>query len=330
MTPPAFRTDRAAVLAWAERGAIPNERLLEALAVAGITPGAPQWRFFLDQFLLWCGAAFLGAGAIFFIASNWTGFGRYQKFGLVEAAITISVLAAWKLGIDRVAGKAALLVASLATGGLLAFFGQTYQTGADTWELFASWGALVLPWILVARFAPLWVLWMAIVNLAIALYFRTFPFVLGIVMDPERQGWALFIVNTLALGVWELLAQRRGWLDERWAVRLLATAGGAAITGLAVVAVADWDGQIVAMIAYLAWLVVIHVVYRRIIFDLFMIAGTCLSVIVTVTAFLATHLFDSSEGAEAGLLLTALAVIGMTAGAAAWLRTIASEQQHDA
>ena len=330
MTPPAFRTDRAAVLAWAERGAIPNERLLEALAVAGITPGAPQWRFFLDQFLLWCGAAFLGAGAIFFIASNWTGFGRYQKFGLVEAAIVISVLAAWKLGIDRVAGKAALLVASLATGGLLAFFGQTYQTGADTWELFASWGALVLPWILVARFAPLWVLWMAIVNLAIALYFRTFPFVLGIVMDPERQGWALFIVNTLALGVWELLAQRRGWLDERWAVRLLATAGGAAITGLAVVAVADWDGQIVAMIAYLAWLVVIHVVYRRIIFDLFMIAGTCLSVIVTVTAFLATHLFDSSEGAEAGLLLTALAVIGMTAGAAAWLRTIASEQQHDA
>jgi len=330
VTPPAFRTDRAAVLAWAERGAIPNERLLEALAVAGITPGAPQWRFFLDQFLLWCGAAFLGAGAIFFIASNWTGFGRYQKFGLVEAAITISVLAAWKLGIDQVAGKAALLVASLATGGLLAFFGQTYQTGADTWELFASWGALVLPWILVARFAPLWVLWMAIVNLAIALYFRTFPFVLGIVMDPERQGWALFIVNTLALGVWELLAQRRGWLDERWAVRLLATAGGAAITALAVVAVADWDGQIVAMIAYLAWLVVIHVVYRRIIFDLFMIAGTCLSVIVTVTAFLATHLFDSSEGAEAGLLLTALAVIGMTAGAAAWLRTIASEQQHDA
>jgi len=330
VTPPAFRTDRAAVLAWAERGAIPNERLLEALAVAGITPGAPQWRFFLDQFLLWCGAAFLGAGAIFFVASNWTGFGRYQKFGLVEAAIVISVLAAWKLGIDRVAGKAALLVASLATGGLLAFFGQTYQTGADTWELFASWGALVLPWILVARFAPLWVLWMAIVNLAIALYFRTFPFVLGIVMDPERQGWALFIVNTLALGVWELLAQRRGWLDERWAVRLLATAGGAAITGLAVVAVADWDGQIVAMIAYLAWLVVIHVVYRRIIFDLFMIAGTCLSVIVTVTAFLATHIFDSSEGAEAGLLLTALAVIGMTAGAAAWLRTIASEQQHDA
>jgi len=182
VTPPAFRTDRAAVLAWAERGAIPNERLLEALAVAGITPGAPQWRFFLDQFLLWCGAAFLGAGAIFFIASNWTGFGRYQKFGLVEAAIVISVLAAWKLGIDRVAGKAALLVASLATGGLLAFFGQTYQTGADTWELFATWGALVLPWILVARFAPLWVLWIAIVNLAIALYFRSFPFLLGIVI----------------------------------------------------------------------------------------------------------------------------------------------------
>jgi uncharacterized membrane protein len=326
VTPPAFRTDRAVVLAWAERGAIPNERLVEALAVAGITPGAPQWRVFLDQFLLWCGAAFLGAGAIFFIASNWTGLARYQKFGLVEAALVTSVIAAWGLGIDRVAGKAALLVASLATGGLLALFGQTYQTGADTWELFATWGALVLPWILVARFAPLWVLWIAIVNLAIALYFRSSPFLLGIAMDPERQAWALFIFNTLALAVWELLAQHREWLDERWAVRLLATAGGTAITGLAVVAVADWNGQIIAVIAYLAWLVVNHLVYRHIIVDLFMIAGTFLSVIVTVTVFLATHVFESST-AEAGFLLTALAVIGITAGAAAWLRRIASEQQ---
>lgn len=316
------------MLHWAERGAIPSARLVEALAVAGITPTAPQWRLFLDQFLLWCGAAFLGAGAIFFIASNWTGFGRSQKFGLIEAAIVVSVLAAWTLGIDRVAGKAALLVASLATGGLLAFFGQTYQTGADTWELFATWGALVLPWILVARFAPLWVLWIAIVNLAIALYFRSSPFLLGFAMDPERQAWALFTFNTLALGVWELLAQRRDWLNERWAVRLLATAGGTAITGLAVVAIADWSGQILTMVSYLAWLAVIHVVYRRVIFDLFMIAGTFLSVIVTVTAFLATHFFESSGGGfEAGLLLTALAVIGMTAGAAALLRRIASEQQ---
>jgi uncharacterized membrane protein len=326
VTPPAFRTDRAVVLDWAERGAIPKARLVEALAVTGITPGAPQWRVFLDRFLLWCGAAFLGAGAIFFIASNWTGLGRFQKFGLVEAAIVAAVLAAWALGIDRVAGKAALLVASLATGGLLAFFGQTYQTGADTWELFSTWGALVLPWILVARFVPLWVLWIAIVNLGIALYFRSSPFLLGIAMDPERQAWALFVFNTLALGVWELLAQRMEWLDERWAVRLLAMAGGTAITGLAVVAIADWSGQGLTMLSYLAWLVIIHLVYRRIIFDLFMIAGTFLSVIVTVTAFLSIHLFESSGGFEAGFLLTALAVIGMTAGAAAWLRTIGSEQ----
>src|SRR5688572_21097573 len=147
VTPPTFRTDRAAVFDWAERGAIPAARLREALAVTGVIPTARDWHLFLDALLLWCGAAALGAGFIFFIAFNWTALGRYVKFGLVEAVVVLAVVAAWRLGIDRVAGKAALLVASLATGGLLALFGQTYQTGADTFELFASWAALILPWI---------------------------------------------------------------------------------------------------------------------------------------------------------------------------------------
>ena len=49
---------------------------------------------------------------------------------------------------NRPAGKAALLAAALLTGGLLALIGQTYQTGADTFELFATWAALILPWVL--------------------------------------------------------------------------------------------------------------------------------------------------------------------------------------
>ena len=47
------------------------------------------------------------------------------------------------------AGKAALLAASLFVGALLALIGQIYQTGADTFEMFAAWAALILPWVLV-------------------------------------------------------------------------------------------------------------------------------------------------------------------------------------
>ena len=37
------------------------------------------------------------------------------------------------------------LLALLGIGGLFAYFGQTHQTGADPWQLFALWAALVLP-----------------------------------------------------------------------------------------------------------------------------------------------------------------------------------------
>lgn len=322
--PSGFHSDRAVVLDWAERGAIPKHRLVDALAVAGVTPIAREWRAFLNRLLLCCGAACLGAAAIFFIAANWTALGKYAKFGLVEALIVGSILAAWKLGIDRLPGKAALLLASLAMGGLLALFGQTYQTGADTWELFATWAGLILPWILVARFAALWIVWMAIVNLAIGLYFSVFPAFLGIIFSPDQQMWALFIVNTLALGVWQMLARRVQWLDERWAIRLLFASSGAILTFLVGDAIADrrWP---LTLITYPGWLVATYAVYRQRISDLFMLAGACLSVIVSVTVFLVVQFAAMAAPPQGVFLLTALAVVGMTAAAAVWLRKVAAE-----
>ena len=54
-----------------------------------------------------------------------------------------------------------MLFAALLVGALLALVGQTYQTGADTFELFAVCAAAILPWVLVACFPTLWVLWLA-------------------------------------------------------------------------------------------------------------------------------------------------------------------------
>jgi uncharacterized membrane protein len=324
-TPQWLRSNRAVLLGWIAHGAIPRSRHTEALAVAGVTPSPRDWRRFLDHLFLWCGAAALAAGVIFFIAANWSRLGRFARLGLVEVVIIAAVLAAWKSGLDRVAGKAALLLATLATGALLALFGQTYQSGADTWELFGTWGVLVLPWILLSRFAAMWLLWLAIVNLAIALYVATFPSFFGILFGFEQQAWAHFGFNTIAWGIWELLAHRYDWLNERWGPRVLAVASGTLITGLACVAVADWDGAVLSIVVYLAWLVAVFYVYRYIEVELFMIAGALLSAIVFVTVFLAVRLEDSLG--DGGGLLVALVVIGMTAAAAMWIRNIASEPQ---
>jgi uncharacterized membrane protein len=310
---------RHTILDWAERGAINDARA--ALEIAGVLPGARQWRSFLDRLLLWSAAVALAAAVVFFVAYNWNELGRFAKFALVEALVLAAVLAYWRLGPESLAGKGALLAAAILLGALLALFGQVYQTGADTWELFANWAALMLPWVLIGRFAGLWMLWIAVVNLAIALYYRVFP-VRFFGAEPEL--WALFIFNTAALALWELAARRARWLDERWWPRLIAISGGGFITALVLeVIFGSARGFQLAVIVYPAWLGCFYAAYRRLSPDLFMLAGACLSVIVVVSAFIWKHLY--SHGDSMTLLLIAVAVAAMGAASARWLRHVAQE-----
>jgi len=312
---------RHTILAWSERGAIADVRA--ALDVAGVLPAARDWRVFLDRLLLWSGAVSLAAAVVFFVAHNWNDLGRFAKFGLVGLLLIAAALGYWRLGPDRAAGKASLLVASIFLGTLLALFGQTYQTGADTWELFATWAALMTPWVLIGRFPGLWMLWIAIANVAIVLYFQIFPGLFGIVFSTERQVWTLFVFNTAALVGWELAARYLAWLDERWAPRLLAIAGGATVTLLMILAIFDWRAtSAAALIAYPVWLACAYAAYLNLMRDLFVLAGGCLSVIVVVTAFLGKNILDS-RAAEGGFLFIALVVIAMAAASGWWLKQVA-------
>jgi uncharacterized membrane protein len=318
-------SERATILSWTEHGAIDDAQA--ALSATGQLPSARDWRTFLDRLLLWSGATALGAAAVFFIAHNWSALGRYAKFGLLELAIVAAVVGYWRLGPERPSGTAALLVACIVLGALLALVGQTYQTGADTYELFAAWCALIVPWVIVGRYAALWLLWLALANFAVALYFRTFGGWLGFVFAGENQLWLLFALNTAALLAWELAARRIDWLAARWAPRVVAVAGGSAITLLALHAVLDsGEGRGIALAVYAAWVSCAGFVYVRAKRDLFVLAGGCLSLIAVVSAFLARHLFAAGGDAGAALLI-ALAVIGMAAAAGWWLKQLAAESR---
>src|SRR3954466_3346385 len=151
---------RSEMLDWLDSGRVAPGRADEALRAAGLLPSPAEWRTMLGRLSLWVETVAMAAALIFFFAFNWDDLGRFAKFGLVEAAVLAALLACWRVPFDGGPGKAILLLLSLLTGALLALAGQVYQTGADTYELFAYWAVLILPWVLVSRFSPLWLLWL--------------------------------------------------------------------------------------------------------------------------------------------------------------------------
>lgn len=112
-------------------------------------------------------AGLIGFGIVLWIAANWDDFGKLGRFAIVASSVGLSALAAAALQRAR---AGASLTGVLAIGGLLALTGQTYQTGADPWQLFAIWAALALPWALAARHDAVWALWVAVAATAIPLW----------------------------------------------------------------------------------------------------------------------------------------------------------------
>ena len=303
---------RGEVLDWLQAGHVPPGREQSALRAAGLVPDSAGWRVFLGQLTLWLGTLALGAAVIFFFAFNWDSLGRLAKLGLVEAAIAAALLACWRFDLDSMAGKAVLTLLALLVGALLALAGQIYQTGADTWELFAWWAALILPWTIAGRFAPLWLFWLALLNMAAGLYFS-----LG--SSGETLLWILLALDSLAVAAWEAANRSEiAWLRDSWPPRLAAIASGAMATGLAWWSIFDGGP---GFAGWLAWMGLAFYWYRFVRLDLFILAGGVLSLVVTVAAFLSKSMLDGG----AGFLFIGLAVIGMSAGGAIWLNGLARE-----
>lgn len=316
---------REEILDWAGRGRIAPGRIRAALAAGGVLPTPDQWRRFLDRFLLYAGAVLIGAGVIFFFAYNWQELGRLARFALAEIPLVVVLVFLWRWGVDRPAGQALLLGASLLVGALLALIGQTYQTGADVYELFAAWAVAILPWVWVARFPALWIFWLVLVNVALAQYFQAGAFRWGLTLTVTKALWLHFGLNTAALILWEVVAASTpGGRRERWAVRLLAAASCALVTALAVLAVAGrGEMSLGAVVVWLAWLGAAYFAYRVRTKDLFVLAAGVLAVIAFVVGWITRHIqFDGGMFLLVGALIVALAAAGGW-----WLRELGREDE---
>lgn len=315
-----MRSRRQILIDWIEQDRIAPGNLQSALSLSSVFPSKANWQRFLDQLLLWLGALLLAAGVIFFFAYNWNDLGRFAKFALVEVPIIGALIVLWRIGLESISGKITLLAASLFVGALLALVGQTYQTGADTFELFAAWAVLILPWVLVGHLAALWLVWIALLNLAAVFYYLVFGGLFGFIFAPDQLLWVLFALNTIALVIWELRAARD--TPDRWAIRILATASGTAVTILAIYSVAEFrHAGALGLLAWAVYFAALYVVYRIMVVDVFVLAGGVLSVIAVVITWLATNLLKSGDAAGA-MLLIGLIVIGLSAAGGWWLKQV--------
>ena len=324
------KTNRQLLLEWAEQSSIDGRQLQDALNVGDVLPTVSDWRGFLDTLLLYVGALFVGSGIVFFFAYNWDDLGRLAQFALVQGAIVAALLAFWMLGLEKLSGKVSLMLAAIFVGVLLALIGQTYQTGADPYELFTVWCVLILPWALLARFDVLWIFWLLLLNLSITLYYQVFGGLFHVLFGGEQMLWVLFVVNTIALLVWEWVVTKGvDHRKARWMTRLLATVSGGLVSTLAILNLLGSDESSFSqfgVLAWLGWMALAYYWYRNVEVDVYVLAIGVLSVIAIVSVFLGRFLFSEVD-AFASLIIMSGVIIGLSAAGAYWLRSVVVGEQ---
>jgi Predicted membrane protein (DUF2157)/Domain of unknown function (DUF4401) len=221
---------------------------------------ASKWPPKANHLLAVSGASALVLGLIFIIAFNWAGLGKFAKFGLVQVLIIALTGGAIVRGLSTAAGKGMLVMALGCIGPLLAVFGQTYQTGADVWQLFAGWAALGLLWAIAARSGAGWLVWVMIAQAALWLHLDAF-YDLGTLVVGSVPLWALIlIVNGGLLLIWEGAATRISWLSGRLAPRLIGAILLFSMTSAAIHAM-FWDQRSSHLHPFIGWAVLMLIGY---------------------------------------------------------------------
>jgi len=264
-------------------------------AVAGLDSEPKALATWLPRGVAVLAAALGGLGVVFWIAANWQTFGRFGRFALLEAfVVAMCIGALWK----PVARAPLGLVALLAIGALFAYFGQTYQTGADPWQLFAVWALLALPLCIAARSDVLW------------------------------APWALVVMTGVSLWVQAHTGHRWRVQPDDLAVHLAGWGAALALVAVGLTAIAGLVGD-KALLHYfcgLAVLAIAAVLFARDeSFEIFGLCAVALGLDTLVVGGLTYALFHNASGSDAfgRLMLLALVAAGLLAGTVSLLMRLA-------
>lgn len=299
-----------------ERVISPPE-LENALAVIGERPDRASWSTWGRRFLAMLGGSLAGAGAIMFFAANWQQMGAWVRLGLAGTLLAAAGAAAIALGLDRTAGKGFALLAALLVGPMFGVYGQAWQTGADPWQLFATWTLATAGIAFAARLAPAWGLALVLGHVTWALYFAQQH---GLDLADWKEPKPTIALIALALVDLFVVAGLQSVRREPWIERLAALlfVGLLAVPAIAFVASGDSGGlHFLALTLAAAASLVFH---RERLPDLFLLALSRL-VVAGLAGFFAGRLFlEELELDLAGVFLTGLAVLAEFAALAKWLQ----------
>lgn len=341
---------KSQVCGWVEQGHITQEQANTLYRQVTELPDASSWRGLIANLLLWFGALSFASGVIFFFAYNWQSLGRFAKFGLIEVAIVLAIGAfAWlyyranslsaashshshsnqsndsRFGATTANGV--LLAASVLVGGLLALVGQTYQTGADPWQLFALWALVILPFAWVAGFDGLWLLLVGLINLSIGIFLDSFSHLWGAFLDEQGQ-LLIFICLNLAIYYAFVFLDRN--VVGRWHAPILEYACSlfamGCFTWLITWLIFDdffkGDGFSTGVISgYLAHLVLGFVIFRYRLPRIYPLALGGFSLIAVGAALLIRLMFEDNDPIG-GFLFIGLYIILASTGLSIWLKEL--------
>ncbi|MGR3899874.1 DUF4401 domain-containing protein [Psychrobacter sp. 1176_08] len=331
----------------------PIERPNDTAAHFDVYPTKQTWLAFFDKTLLVIGSVALALALVFFIAYNWLDMGKMGKFALVEGALVITITLYVGLCVRRqflLIRQLLLLIASIITGSLLALFGQTYQTGADTWQLFFVWALLITPWAVIARFPALWLLWLGLLNACLLSYLDVTGFLFN---DNVYQGvieiGALAVINFVALNLWLFFidhkspsqttsanadidtpsptaahTQNQTRAGLHWSTYVVGLLSTYAITHLAIFTIFDNGNFKIPIILLSLWAIwcgfMVWRFYRYRV-DVLMLTYVSGSAIIVVMCWAGRFLLENTN--SSGFLMLALLLVGMSSAAVVWLRKAA-------
>jgi uncharacterized membrane-anchored protein/uncharacterized membrane protein len=259
----------------------------------------------------------IGLGVIFWLAANWDGFGRYGRFGFAGGALGIALLGA--LFVEK-ARAGFLLMAFLSAGGLFALIGQTYQTGADPWSLFALWAVLTLPFSLAARSDAVWTGWIIVALAGVTLWAHNTSsglFDSKVASATTIISWIIAVALCAFLSPASPLSRILGRTIWAWRLGLL-------LTALLIVSLAlsDLFGRSEGA-TYLIGLAIIGVIMLLVLitkpFDILAAAIAGLSIDILLIAGVARVFFNSADGFLISTLIVGLASAGIVAATATFL-----------
>ena len=213
--------------------------------ITGARPTRAEGLSFLGACLMLSGLLSLAASVVFFVAANWSDIAIFGRFALLELVLVACGAIAFVRPPPSFAGRAALFMAFMTTGALLALFGQTYQTGADVYELFLGWSLAGLPLAFIARWSVATAAWVLVLNTALALYCGWQPAggLLWTLFGGMRLSIAnaLLIAGTINVMLWFAADRWRRPATPDWVRRLILSCGFAFVT---------WSGILAVMQGY--------------------------------------------------------------------------------